>query len=295
MGWTRSKTPTSFLVSYGVMYFCAKGVKAQVFYKTLKKMRKILKIVCLCAALQIVPLKGVAGDFSINFTSEGLNFWTGAVLNPVTYLNAILANAEMDEADHVDVVGLQFDWVTFKANQGTFNVKRGKYFGWKARDLFNHLGCGVRFGYQPSYSVLGIFVQGGYKFRQFRTNTDDEVDVWDKYKLHSWYAGASIRITPFLACLKRHDWSPIVEVGTNYNQVFSCKAPYDNDTDQFGKGVSVRIAAGLRFEYTSVLLSYEMYNYDFLNRDFVSSDGTMPYADIKSKTHGIGLTISKDF
>lgn len=108
-------------------------------------------------------------------------------------------------------------------------------------------------------------------------------------------AGATLRITPLIGLYEDDGWSPVVEVGTKYNKVFSCKAPYENDRDQFGSGFSTTIGVGVRFETISIAASYEMANYDYFNRDFVAMDGSKPYADIKSKNHSVTLKMQLEF
>lgn len=205
---------------------------------------------------------------------------------PVLYINEFLGGGSL---------GYSYEWVTVEDSQGKIKVDNGNYFGFKAKDLFNHFGYGVTFGYQPKFSPFGIFVNGGYKFRQFKMQADRNLDGMEKYKLNSWAAGVSLRITPLITMYRRDGWSPIVEIGTNYNQVFKCKAPYSGDKEQFGSGFSTHVSLGARFRTISVALSYEMPHYDYFNRDFIASDGSKPYADIKSKSRSISLKMQMDF
>lgn len=231
-----------------------------------------------------------AGDFSFGITSQGANFWMAIPQYPAYLINNLLGGGSM---------GYTYEWITVEDSQGKIKMDNGSYWGFKAKDLFNNFGYGLTFGYQPKFSPLGIFVNGGYKFRQFRMQPDRNLEGTEKYKLNSWSAGATLRITPLIGMYRENGWSPIIEVGTNYNQVFKCKAPYEKDKHQFGSGFSTRFALGVRLGNDesgfSISLSYEMPHYDYFNRDFTTSDGAKPYADIKSKSHSISLRMQLEF
>lgn len=243
-------------------------------------------------AVLAFPCHVAAGDFSFGLTSQGANFWTAIPQIPVKIINGLLGGG---------AYGYTYEWINVKDDAGKIKVDNGSYFGFKARDMFNNFGYGVTFGYQPTYSILGVFVNGGYKFRQFRMQPDRAAEGKEKYKLNSWSVGATLRVTPFQNLLEDDEWSPIVEVGTNYNRVFSCTAPYGNDKNQFGKGFSTRFAIGVRTftddfsDGISITLGYEMPHYDYFNRDFTAVDGSKPYANIKSKNHSISLRCQIEF
>lgn len=246
------------------------------------------KIFSFCALLYFAcsPSQVWAGDFSFGITSQGQNAWFAIPQIPVRMINNALGGG---------AGGFTYEWVSVKDSQGKIHVDNGNFFGFKAKDIFNNFGYGLTFGYQPKFSILGVFVNGGYKFRQFRMQPDRELETNEKYKLNTWTAGATLRITPLIGLYEDKGWSPIIEVGTKYNKVFSCKAPYENNKDQFGSGFSTTIAAGVRFKYISIAATYEMANYDYFNRDFVAKDGTKPYSDIKSKNHSITLKSQLEF
>lgn len=232
------------------------------------------------------PCKMSAGDFSFGVTSQGQNAWFAIPQIPVKMINNLLGGG---------AGGFSYEWISVKDNQGKIHVDNGNFFGFKAKDLFNNFGYGLTFGYQPKFSILGVFVNGGYKFRQFRMQPDRALETTEKYKLNTWTAGATLRITPLIGLYREAGWSPIIEVGTKYNKVFSCKAPYENDKNQFGSGFSTTFGAGVRFESLSIAAAYEMANYDNFNRDFVAKDGSKPYADIKSKNHTVTLKFQVEF
>lgn len=106
---------------------------------------------------------------------------------------------------------------------------------------------------------------------------------------------------PFRSMLENHNWSPFVDFGTTYNDVFNVKAPYDNDKSQFGNGMATSYGIGARiiddYEERSynIMLSVSLPHYDYLRRDFKLADGTMPYEHIKSKNYSISLSFQLEF
>ena len=251
--------------------------------------KKIYKLFILVASLQLLSVKAFAGDFSFGLTAQGQNFWVMIPQLPVNLINQALGGG---------AYGYTYDWVSVKDEQGKIKMDNGNYFGFKAKDLFNNFGYGVTFGYQPRFSPFGVFVNGGYKFRQFRMQPDRNVEEMYKYKLNSWFAGATLRFT--ILPNNYSGWSPIIEVGTNYNKVFSSKAPYGGSASQFGDGFSTRFGIGVRlfdddFEGLSIALTYEMPHYDYFNRNFETLEGLKPYENIKSKNHSISLRMQIEF
>lgn len=249
------------------------------------KKRK-LRVLSVGLIFVLLPMKNFAGDFSFGLTTSGGNFWTAIPQLPVNVINALLGGG---------AGGYTWDWVSVKDSQGKIKVDNGNWFGFKARDMFSNFSYGINFGYQPKFSPLGIFVNGAYKFRQFHMQPDRSLGGYEKYKLNSWTAGATLRITPLLELYRYDGWSPIAELGTRYNKVFSCTAPYDSDSDQFGSGLSYSVAIGIRFSNGSMTLGYEWSGYDYFNRDFKAKDGSTPYADIKSSMRGITLKFQHEF
>lgn len=121
----------------------------------------------------------------------------------------------------------------------------------------------------------------------------------NKYKLNAWYAGGGIRLT-IKPMLEEHEWAPFIEYGTRYNAVFSPKAPFDNSTDQFGKGISMRLGIGARIlledeQSLNLSVSYSLPQYDYFNRDFETSTGFKPYENIKARNHSIFINIQTEF
>lgn len=247
-----------------------------------------------CAVALFIVLTGMnasAGDFFFGLNAEGGNFWINIPSYPVYIVNNLLGGG---------AVTTTYDWLRVSDSQGKIDVNQGNYFGFKAKDLFRQFGYGITFGYQPRYSVIGVYVTGNYHFRQFKMQPNRSVAEMEKYRLPGWSAGIGIRLTPFQSMLMEKHWSPIVEVGSTYRQWFSVKAPYGNDADQFGKGLTTRFSAGVRLaneegSALSITVGFDLPHFDFFNRDFEAPDGTLPYADIKSKNYGVSLSLKTEF
>lgn len=246
-------------------------------------MKKTLKIACFLALVLLAPLRIGAQDIYFGLTSEGQNFWFLIPQMPVNIIDSFLSDGRG---------GFDYEWVSFKNGEGKMDVDQGNFFGFKAKDLFNHFGYGVTVGYRPDKSFFAISLNGGYNYRQFRIKSDANAG---KYKINSWYAGLTLRIVPFVTLLEEEDWSPFFEIGTNYRQPFKCKSPYGKDCDQFGKGFSTVFALGVQFYGMSVKLQYEMFGYDYLNKDYTTSTGSEPFNDIDSKCHGLGILLGYQF
>lgn len=234
-------------------------------------------------AFQMLPCKVVAGDFFFGLAARSGNLW-------ISPLSAMALSKDWS-----------YDWMAVKDSQGKIDVKDGHFFGFTARDLFRSFGIGLTVGFQPAFSPFGIYATGGYDFRQFRMQPDRSIDSYEKYKPSSFDVGMGIRIAPALLFTDDEpNASPFIEIGTKYNKVFSCKAPYGNDKNQFNAGFTTRFAIGIRNvddedEMFSFFFYYEMPNYNYFNKDFTLENGMKPYQDITAKSHRIGLGLTMEF
>ncbi len=227
-----------------------------------------------------------ARDFFFGFTSYGSNFWIGSVTQiPVFLLNACIGGGS-------NSIGM--DWLSVSAdNNNKIDISNGNYLGFHARDMFNNFGYGAQLTYMPQYSWFGLWVEGGYKYRQFRMNLDIEEQETNKYKVNAWYAGAGIRLT-IKPLLDNKGWAPFIEYGTRFNSVFSPKAPFGGDSSQFGDGTSMRMGLGVRFlgddiSY-NIAVNYSLPQYDYFNRNY-TINGIKPYEHIKGGNNSVFLTI----
>lgn len=254
-------------------------------------MRRKVLLGSLLTLLAFQPIS--AKDFFFGFTSHGSNFWLGNLMQtPVYLLNECLLGG--------GATSIGMDWISVSStDDSNIRMQNGNYFGFKARDMFNNFGYGAQVTYMPQYSWFGIWVEGGYKYRQFRMSLDMPEQETNKYKLNAWYAGGGIRLT-IKPMLEEHEWAPFIEYGTRYNAVFSPKAPFDSSTDQFGKGISMRLGIGARIlledeQSLNLSVSYSLPQYDYFNRDFETSTGFKPYENIKARNHSIFINIQTEF
>ena len=226
------------------------------WWRILSKMKKHkIHSLLLAALLPLVPCKVIARDISFGISSHSGNFWGSIVQTPVLLINQILGLGNG---------GFSYDWLRVKDQQGKIKVDNGKYFGFKSRDVFNNFGYGIK----PNRNL----------------------DYMERYKSSSWSAGAILRASIPLNDDDEH--IIFLEMGTKYNKIFSCKGPFDNAKEQFGNGLSTSFGLGVRFkERWSIGAVYNMPQYDYFNRDFITSDGQKPYAGIRSKNHSTSLRI----
>lgn len=256
-------------------------------------MKNVLRIILISATVLFSGSNTSAGDFFYGFTADGGNFWSNLPLFPAQMLNGIIGGSYN--------AGMSYAWHDVKDSQGKIKVNGGNYFGFKARDLFRDFGVGFTFGYQPRFSVLGLFINGGYNFRQFNTQVDRNLDNLEKYRIPSWSAGVGLRLTPFVSNLEEHGWSPIVEIGTKYSQSFSVKAPYGNDDTQIGKGITSKFGIGIRKvdededRVYSISVGYDLPHFNYFNKDFIAPDGSQPYKDVTARDHRIFWNIMMEF
>lgn len=235
-------------------------------------------------------------DFFFNFYGRSTNLWSSAFLQvPSNIVNDVISSA----LGHEKAFGgaLRYDFFSIKNDGEKVKLDDGSYWGFKSKDMFSNVEYGIKFGWQPELSPFGIYVACGYQFNKFRVQFDPNINEWEKYKIHSIRPGLGIRVTPFINMLEEKDWSPILEVGTSYNYYFSCKAPYENNKDQFKSGMISTFGLGARFtDNLSITAGVELYHYSMFNQDFTPDDGiTYPYKDIKTKKTTIFLSVSHDF
>jgi len=253
-----------------------------------------IKILLIALLLSVSTSTVRAGDFFFGLTGYGSNFWFSPITAAIYGINTLtnMGGSSM----------LGYDWVSIKNDNGSkIAIDNGNYFGFRARDLFNNFGGGIQFGYQPTYSIFGAWVTGGYKYRQFGMDLGLEQQTSDRYKINAWYIGVGVRLTPFRTLLEEHNWSPFIDFGTSYNSSFSVQSPFGNNIDQFGKGMSTNIGLGVRFidDYDDTginfSISFTFPQYEYFNRAFTLSDGTKPYADIKARNYSVFLKIMQEF
>ncbi len=250
-------------------------------------MKKIYRPFIIIMLLFCKPSTSYAqGDFFFHLAGGGGNFWSSNILGlPTGVINGLLSGSFGIPANlnarHLKI-------------KNVADVKNGAVFGFKGDDLFNYLYYGIRFGWQPELSWFGIFVSCEYEHQRFKVQFDTNED-WERYKLHGIRPGIGIRLTPCLSLLEDSGWSPIIEIGTNYNYFVKCKAPYDNDMEQFNNGMSTTWGIGARFKKWSISARAEIDHFNLFNKDYTPDDLIFPYKDVTTKSFMIFISVSHDF
>lgn len=259
-------------------------------------MKNSLSALLLFVAASVVPSSLLAGDFSLNVYSGSTNFWSNSLLQvPSGLINGITPAITGSDDDDVSFTGGSYRYQIFKIKEDGDKVKvrNGNYFGFKGKDLFSNVQAGLKFGWAPKISPLGIYISCAYQYRRFEANFDKI--GWSTYKLHSIRPGLGIRITPFLGLLENDGWSPIAEVGTSYNYYFKSKGPYNNDTKQFNSGMISTFALGARFSNVSIVAGVEIDHYSLFNKDFTLDGYFYPYADVETRNYTIFFSANYEF
>jgi len=175
-------------------------------------------------------------------------------------------------------------------------MQRGRYFGFKARDLFNDIHGGIKFGWSPRLSPFGVYVSFGYQFKQFKAEFNNI--GWQKYQIQSIRPGVGIRITPFLGLLDDDKFSPMIEAGTSYVYNVKVKGPYDSATDQFNSGMCSTFSVGARSAYAGISLQagVEIYHYNQFNKNFSPDEGlTHPYENVTTGHYTVFIAVAREF
>ncbi|MBD5328269.1 MAG: hypothetical protein HDR99_07410 [Bacteroides sp.] len=255
-------------------------------------MRRKVFILAILSLLSAPKLP--AKDFFIGLTSHSSNFWMSPGQLPVWLINNLLLGGGSSS--------MGYDWVSITPTNGAqVSVQNGKLFGFKARDLFNNFGIGAQITYQPRFSIFGAWVNGGYKYRQFGMDLNMAEQEKTRYYVNAWYAGVGVRLTPFQRLLENKGWSPFIDFGTSYNTTFSESAPFNSDSDQFGKGLALSFGLGVRMcknyneKGVNISIVATVPQYDYFNREFEIDGGIKPYQDIKSRNYSIFLKLQQEF
>jgi hypothetical protein len=257
---------------------------------------KHLKSMILGILMAMTSVPALAqSDFFLNLYGRSNNLWSNTFLQfPTNLINAYLTLIVDEDAEYAVGGAYRYDIFKIKNEAGNADLDNGSYWGFKGKDLFNNVQYGIKFGWQPELSPFGIYVSCGYEFNRFSARWD--ANDWNKYKIHSVRPGVGIRITPFISMLEEYDWSPILEVGTSYNYNFSCRAPYDNNKEQFNNGMISTFALGVRlYENYSITAGAELNHYSLFNKDFTVDGITYPYKNIKTSKTTIFVSVSHDF
>ncbi|MDE5971786.1 MAG: hypothetical protein K2G94_03470 [Muribaculaceae bacterium] len=256
-------------------------------------LRPLLTLATIILSLSL-PLRSQAqSDFNFTIYGGSTNFWSNTLFQLPTNIISNLTTGLISDQDYR---GGSYRYEIFNVRQCGHKAKinNGRYFGFKARDLFSNIQYGLKIGWAPKFSPFGIYVSCAYQFRQFRAQFEGY--SMEKYQFNSIRPGVGIRLTPFISLVEDDKWSPIVEIGTSYNYYFKTKAPFNNDKSQFNSGMISTFAIGLRNENISITGGVELDHYNLFNTKFSPDGGsTHPYNRVNSRHITIFIGFSHEF
>lgn len=212
------------------------------------------------------------------------NYWTSQVLSAADIgINALIGKGDMGHYH------LGYNYLNLKENGDKVSLKRGKANGFSMSDLTNRIEFGAKVGYMSPTSPIGVYVKAYYGYQRFRTQFLQD-DSWMKHKIHSFIPGIGVRISPFTNWWDEYEWYPFVEIGTSYVYHFKYDGPYGSDRNQLNNGMRTSYAIGAGFgdedEPFTVLLGFEMDNFDMFNKDYSPDGGvTKPFAFTSSHNY----------
>ncbi|MDE7441780.1 MAG: hypothetical protein K2M69_06425 [Muribaculaceae bacterium] len=234
-----------------------------------------------------------ASDFNFNLYGGSTNFWSNTIFQiPASYLSSLTSLLISDEPFY----GGSYRYEIFRLKEAGEKVPiySGKFFGFKAKDLFSNIQYGLKVGWSPKFSPFGVYVSCAYQFRRFEADFSQVGPT--TYKFNSVRPGIGIRVTPFISWLEDEKWCPILEVGTSYNYNFKVKGAYDNAKDQFNSGMISTFGIGIRNQKVAISGGVEIDHYNVFNTDFTPDQGiTFPYADVKSTHLNIFISVATEF
>lgn len=246
----------------------------------------------LIASLCISTVALFAGDFYFRLNGAGSNFWSSSYISyPTNVINTIIFNA-LNKNDGDDATALtSYDISIIRAyeNGERMHFRRGNYFGFQAKDMFNHVRYGFTVGWQPSISIFGLYAGIDYGFDRFRLDIDpgNGNSSLTKYKLHSIQPEFGMRLLP----LRRF----VLEFGGKYTHYFKLKYGLSAQTSELNDGFTSHYAFGFRAPqiHASIVWGLEWDHYNIFNQDFEYSIpeksiiNYKPYENITTKSFTI--------
>ena len=265
----------------------------------MNRMMRILLLgsLVLSSSFMAKAQKRAVSPFQLNVVGESTNFWSNDYLAlPAALVNYGLTRLfEGDVEDGFGTTALNFDLFSVKQNGVKVRNNNGKYFGFKAKDMFSNVNYGLRFGYQATYVPIGVYVSCLYNYRRFEADLGVGGQT-EKFKMHNIKPGIGVRLTPFIGMLEKEGLSPMLEAGVAYTAVLAAEGPYNNDKDQFKGGLSSNYALGVRFGNNNVSAGVEVNHYNVFNEDFTPDGGiTYPYQGVKTSHYTISIRYAHVF
>ena len=243
------------------------------------------------------PIQASAQDnpWVIGVYTRSNSFFTNNVMSlGGAVINYLISDA-MDGVTTYDLLAYNYHYVDMKDDHGDIDVKRNKYYGLTAYDLFNDFEAGLKFGWHKQTSPIGAYVYGTYGMNQYKIRFAGDSD-YNRHQLQNLRIGAGLEIIPLASNLEDAGLSPVIELKTAYIKNFKYSGPNGNDMDQINNGFRSSIAAGVTYGENgiySILLFMDFAHYDIFNSRYTPDGGiTHPYSGFKSKDMNFGLRVS---
>ncbi|MDE5876179.1 MAG: hypothetical protein K2H47_01535 [Muribaculaceae bacterium] len=221
------------------------------------------------------------------------NFWSNTLFQfPASLISNITTLLVNDE----QYLGGSYRYEIFNVKEAGNKIPmyKGRFFGFRAKDLFSDIQYGLKFGWAPEYSPVGLYVSCSYQFRRFEA--EFAATGPQTYKLNSVRPGAGIRIIPLVSRIEDDGWSPLIEAGIGYNYYFNVKGAYNNSKKQFRNGLISTFGIGVRDAHISLTGGVEIDHSNLFDRTFTPDSGiTFPYADVKTSRITVFISFTHEF
>ena len=240
-----------------------------------KKSLIVIAIILLCGNLQKVSAQNYSNNmFSVTPIIQTSNLWSSDFMAPILSYPIGLLCGQRD-------IGYNIDFITLKNNGKKIAIDDGNFFHFKAVDMFDNINAGLRFGWQNINSPIGVFVEGIYRYNQFRAKFPDE-NSYVYNRIQTIIPGVLIQIQPRLISYT-HVLYPIIRGGVKYEYNFAYKGNFNNNLDQLNNGFVSTYAIGFGAGKYQWLLSCDVQHYNMFNQSFTPDKGiTYPYKDVTS-------------
>lgn len=261
----------------------------------MRSMRKNSLLLLLLLML-LCPVSTFAqGQFILGVECNSGNFWSETLLGlPTRFINGVILGVQgydIEEMGSFPGSSMTYRYNRIKVNGQKVDYEGHNFFGYKAVDLFRDFEYSLKFGWQPAQIPVGFYARVGYRHENFETKISD-VDDWTKHRINCLRPGIGIRISPLENLIDKHNWCPIIEIGSTYDYYLNYKGVYGKDKDQLNDGISWCVGLGVKYKSgTALMLTLDCQNYDLFNKDY-TINGMKPYENTESKHFNISLSFS---
>jgi len=248
----------------------------------MKRLSVVILTAMLLGALPVKAQKQIFGGFSFESGNEWVDL---AAQLPLIIYTAAESGGSMGIP--LPSVPLRFN--SIKQNGQKFDYDGKHVFGFKGVDLFRDLEVTGKIGWQPVRVPVGIYARFGFSHENFDSRANSN-EAWMKHRINTLRPGLGLRISPFETMAGLKGFCPILEIGSTYDYHIGYSNGIDDTTDAINNGISLNVAAGLKFNNGyALMLTFDKQNYDLFNGDYVRN-GVKPYENMKTNHFRISLS-----